>query len=464
VKAESLLEGAALRQKAPALPEVTQLDLVRHYTRLSRRNIGVDNTFYPLGSCTMKYNPRINEDVAALSGFAQTHPLQPASTMQGMLAVLYELSEYLKAASGLEAISLQPSAGAHGEQSCLMAAHAYFRARGEHNRLIMATPDSSHGTNPASAVRAGFKVVTIPSQNGMIDLEKLRQTVGPDFAVLMITNPNTLGLFEGNIAEAARIVHEAGGLLFMDGANFNAIVGKARPGDFGVDLMHINLHKTFSTPHGGGGPGAGPVGASKAVAAYLPGPRIIKDGDQYRVEPAPGDSAGRVRAFFGNVPVLVRAWAYIRAIGPDGLRQVAEGAVLNANYLLSKIIGPYEAPYGERCMHEFVLSATKQAKMGASALDIAKTIIDYGYHPPTVYFPLIVKEAIMIEPTESESRETLDAFAQVMLEINERIAADAASLHDSPTTTSHSRFNEYQAALKPVLRWNKKEVAEGEGS
>lgn len=454
---DGMLPPSAMRTSPPALPEVTQLDLVRHYTGLSRRNMGIDNTFYPLGSCTMKYNPRINEDVAAMGGFAGVHPLQPAETMQGLLQVLWELSEFLKAATGLAAVSLQPAAGAHGEQSCLMAARAYFKARGE-DRTIMATPDSSHGTNPASAARAGFKVVTIASNSsGRLDLEKLREVVGPQFGVLMVTNPNTLGLFEEQIAEAARIVHEAGGLVFMDGANFNAIVGKARPGDFGVDLMHMNLHKTFSTPHGGGGPGAGPVGASPALAPYLPGARIVREGDEFKVEGAPEDSAGRVRAHFGNVPVLVRAWAYIRTLGPDGLRQVAEGAVLNANYLLQRIKSEFDTPYGQRCMHEFVLSAVKQAKAGASALDIAKTIIDYGYHPPTVYFPLIVKEAMMIEPTETESRETLDAFAEAMLEINRRIQSDAQSLHESPVATTHSRFDEYKAALKPVLAWCPKE-------
>lgn len=450
---EDFLPPSLLRTSAAALPEVTQLDLVRHYTGLSRRCIGVDNAFYPLGSCTMKYNPRINEDVAAKAGFSGTHPLQPTESIQGLLKILWELTEFLKSATGLSAVSLQPAAGAHGEQACLMAARAYFRSRGE-DRKIMASPDSSHGTNPASAARAGFKVITLASTSrGRLDLDKLREVVGPDFGVLMVTNPNTLGLFEDQIVEAARIVHQAGGLVFMDGANFNAIIGKTRPGDFGIDLMHMNLHKTFSTPHGGGGPGAGPVGACGALASFLPGPRIAREGDRFSVKTPSADSAGRVRAYFGNVPVLIRAWAYIRTLGPDGLRQIAEGAVLNANYLMSRLSGVYEVPLNGRCMHEFVISAAREAKAGASALDIAKTLIDYGYHPPTVYFPLIVKESIMIEPTESESRETLDAFAEAMLEIHRKIDEAPHSLHDAPTTTSHSRFDEYQAALKPVLRW-----------
>jgi len=449
---EELLGAENLREAPPGLPETSQLQVVRHYTELSRRNMGIDNTFYPLGSCTMKYNPRINEDVAALPGFAQTHPSQPPETMQDLLETLWELSESLKEASGLDAISLQPSAGAHGEQACLMAAHAYFRARGE-SRTIMAAPDTSHGTNPASAVRAGFKVKTLKSdERGRLDLKELKKLLGDDFGVLMVTNPNTLGLFEEGIAEAARVVHDCGGLVFMDGANFNAIVGKARPGDFGVDLMHINLHKTFSTPHGGGGPGAGPVGASKALADFMPGPAVVRNGDTFVLENPP-QSIGRVREFFGSVPVLVRAWAYIRALGPDGLREASEAAVLNANYLLSKLADDFNAPYGRRCMHEFILSAARNGKNSGTALDIAKRLIDYGFHPPTVYFPLIVKEAIMIEPTESESPETLDAFAEAMKEIKRQIENDPESLKTAPETTPRSRFDEYQAALKPVLRW-----------
>ncbi|MCX7013072.1 MAG: aminomethyl-transferring glycine dehydrogenase subunit GcvPB, partial [Candidatus Sumerlaeota bacterium] len=415
--------------------------------------LGVDNTFYPLGSCTMKYNPRANEDVAALEGLASTHPYQPPDTAQGTLEILWELAEALKAATGLGAVSLQPAAGAHGELACLMTARAYFRSRGEH-RPVIAAPDTSHGTNPASAARAGFQVKTIPSdERGRLDVAKLDEVLGPDFGALMITNPNTLGLFEDRIAEAARRVHAAGGLVFMDGANFNAIVGKARPADFGVDLMHINLHKTFSTPHGGGGPGAGPIAAAASLERFLPGPLVAREADRFVLRAAGEESAGRVRAFFGNVAVLVRAWAYVRALGPEGLRAASESAVLNANYLLARLAGRYAAPYGRRCMHEFVLSAAKEAKAGATALDIAKRLIDYGFHPPTVYFPLIVKEALMIEPTESESPETLDAFARVMLEIRRQIDENPGILRAAPQTTSRSRFDEYQAALKPVLRW-----------
>ena len=448
-----LLGAKALRQTPPALPELSQLDLVRHYTELSRRNLGVDNAFYPLGSCTMKYNPRANEDVAALEGLASTHPYQPPQTAQGLLEILWELAEALRATTGLDAVCLQPAAGAHGELACLMTARAFFRARGEERRIV-AAPDTSHGTNPASAARAGFQVRTIPSdKRGRLDLGALAEALGPEFGVLMITNPNTLGLFEDQIAEAARRVHGAGGLVFMDGANLNAIVGKARPVDFGVDLMHINLHKTFSTPHGGGGPGAGPIAAAGRLAPFLPGPSIVRQAGRFALQPAGRESVGRVRAFFGNVAVLVRAWAYIRALGPEGLREASESAVLNANYLLARLAPTYDIPYGPRCMHEFVLSAAKEAKAGASAMDIAKKLLDCGFHPPTTYFPLIVKEALMIEPTESESPETLDAFAQAMLEIHRQIEQRPESLRSAPETTDRSRFDEYQAALKPVLRW-----------
>ncbi len=450
----SLLGAEHLRSEPPALPRLGQLDLVRHYTALSRRNMGVDTAFYPLGSCTMKYNPRVNENVAALDGFAKTHPLQPAESVQGLLAVLWELAEFLKEATGFHAVNLQPAAGAHGEQTCLMAARAYFKSRGD-NRGVMAAPDTSHGTNPASAARAGFSVKTLPSDaRGRLDLEALRRLADSNLAVLMITNPNTLGLFEDQVAEAAAIVHAAGGLVFMDGANFNAIVGKARPADFGVDLMHINLHKTFSTPHGGGGPGAGPVGAVERLAPFLPGPAIVRSGgEQFLIQNAGPQSLGRVRAFFGNVSILVRAWAYIRALGADGLAQASESAVINANYLLARLKDRFAAPYGGRCMHEFVLSAAREAKAGATALDIAKALLDRGFHPPTIYFPLIVKEALMIEPTETESPETLDAFARAMREIKDAIEADPNALKQAPETTDRSRFDEYQAALKPVLRW-----------
>lgn len=441
----------AVRDKPLPLPELSELDVVRHYTSLATFNLAVDTHFYPLGSCTMKYNPKRNEKLANLPGLTDLHPYQPQASVQGMLRLLYELQQFLAEISGLPAVSLQPAAGAHGELTALLIAAAYFRKLGE-PRCKVLIPDSAHGTNPASAKMAGFEPVEVRSNpQGRIDLEDLAVKLDDKVAVLMITNPNTLGLFETHIVDITRKVHECGGLIYLDGANMNAVLGYVRPGDCGVDMMHFNSHKTFSSPHGGGGPGAGPICVAEKLAPYLPVPVIGRRGEEYFLDDQRPDSIGRVRSFFGNVAVLVRAWCYLRTLGPDGLRGVAQHAVLNANYLLTKLKPILDVPYGERCMHEFVVSAARvKRERGISALDIAKRLIDYGFHPPTVYFPLTVKEALMIEPTESESRETLDAFAQALAKI---VAEDPQVLQQAPTTTPVRRPDEVTAARHPVLKW-----------
>ena len=417
---------------------------------LSTRNFSVDTHFYPLGSCTMKYNPKRNERVAAWESFAAVHPYQEESSLQGILAMLHELAEMLGEIAGLDAVSLQPAAGAHGELTALLVASAYYRDRDEPRTKVLA-PDSAHGTNPASAAMAGFDSVTVKSTaEGRVDLDDLKAKLNEQTAVFMITNPNTLGLFEGHIREIADLVHEVGGLIYLDGANMNAILGIARPGDFGADMMHFNLHKTFSGPHGGGGPGAGPIAVREMLEPYLPSPVVVKDGEKYRLEYDRPHSIGRVRSFFGSTGVLVRAYCYIRTHGPEGLKRVSQHAVLNANYLLSRVKHILDVPQGDRCMHEFVASASKvKAAKGISAMDIAKRLLDFGYHAPTVYFPLIVPEAMMIEPTETESRATLDAFAQTLFRITEETSED---LHDSPHTTAISRPDEVRAARSPVLK------------
>lgn len=454
---EDCLPASALRRAAPQLPALSQTDVTRHYTALSRRNFSIDAFFYPLGSCTMKHNPKVNETVAAMEGFEGVHPMQPAQDMQGTLAALWELGEALKTLTGMAGVTLWPAAGAHGEWTGLRMMRAWLAERGElAARRVILVPDTAHGTNPASAIRAGFQVKQIPSNaQGRADLDALRAALGPGTAGLMITNPNTLGLFETEIAEICRLTREAGGLIYMDGANFNAIAGHARPGDFGVDAMHINVHKTFSTPHGGGGPGAGPVVVSERLAPYLPTPRIERsaEGAFHLVEDAPR-SIGRLRAFLGNVPVLLRAWAFIRTLGLEGVREMSAVAVLNANYLLARLREAYDVPYGEgRCMHEFVIDATKQKRSGVRAMDIAKALLDMGIHPPTTYFPLVVPEALMIEPTETESRETLDAFAAALLEIARLAETDPGGFADRPRTLPVSRPDEAAAARKPVLVW-----------
>jgi glycine dehydrogenase subunit 2 len=451
-----LIQRSALADAPPPLPELAEPDVIRHFTNLSTKNMSVDTHFYPLGSCTMKYNSKRNERIAAFSGLADLHPYQPEESLQGLLALLFELQGMLCEISGLDACSLQPAAGAHGELTALMVAAAYFREHsrqtGEPKRTKVLAPDSAHGTNPASAAVAGFEAVTVKSNaEGFVDLTDLRAKLDDEIAVFMITNPNTLGLFDRQVREIADLVHAKGGLIYLDGANMNAILGIARPGDFGADMMHFNPHKTFSGPHGGGGPGAGPITVRAPLEPFLPSPVVIHDGDRYRLAYDRPRSIGRVRSFFGNVGVLVRAYCYIRTHGPDGLRRVAENAVLNANYLLSRIKDAFAVPHGDRCMHEFVASAARlKSERGVSAMDVAKRLLDYGFHAPTVYFPLTVREAMMIEPTETESRQTLDVFADTLRKI---AAEPPQTLHDAPHTTPISRPDEVLAARKPMLKW-----------
>ena len=457
---EELIPQEYLRTEPPALPEVSELEVVRHYTQLSRRNHGVDVGFYPLGSCTMKYNPRVHEDLVSLPGLSAIHPYQPEETVQGALELIYNLSEHLAAIAGLAKTSLQPAAGAHGELSGLMVIKAYHNHRGEGHRTEMLVPDSAHGTNPASCAMVGYKVVEVPSnERGGVDVEALKKLVGPNTAGLMLTNPNTLGLFDENICQIAQIVHEAGGLLYYDGANANAIMGVVRPGDTGFDVVHFNLHKTFSTPQGGGGPGAGPIVVSEKLAPFLPGPVVQKDGDQFRLV-MPEHSVGRVRSFYGNFLVYAKAYAYILSHGPQGLREVSATAVLNANYVMNKLKDVFELPYERICMHEFVLSGSHLKKYGVRTLDLAKRLSDYGFHAPTVYFPLIVDEAIMIEPTETEAKSTLDEFIEVMRQIAEEAKENPEMLTSAPHNTPVKRVDEARAARHPVLRW--KPEASGE--
>jgi glycine dehydrogenase subunit 2 len=448
----SMIPSKMLRTKPAELPEVYEVDVIRHYTELSRRNFGIDNGFYPLGSCTMKYNPKINEDVARFPGFAKIHPYQPEESIQGAMELLYLLQQDLAEITGMDRVTLQPAAGAHGEWTGLMMIRAYHEARGE-KRTKVIVPDSAHGTNPASATSAGFDTVTIKSNDkGLVDLDALRAAVGPDTAALMLTNPNTLGLFEEDIVQIAKIVHEAGGLLYYDGANANAILGISRPGDMGFDVVHLNLHKTFSTPHGGGGPGAGPVGVKARLVPYLPTPVVEKkaDGTFYFDYNYP-ETIGRVKGFYGNFGILVRTYTYIRTLGADGLRKVSEYAVLNANYMMRKLAPYYDLPFDRHCKHEFVLSGKRQKKLGVRTLDIAKRLLDFGFHPPTVYFPLIVEECIMIEPTETESKETLDEFIEVMIQIAREAEENPDIVRNAPYTTVVKRMDETLAARKPVL-------------
>ncbi len=450
--AASLIPEDLLRSNPAELPEVYEVDVIRHYTELSRRNFGIDNGFYPLGSCTMKYNPKINEDVARFAGFAKIHPYQPEESIQGALEMLYTLQNDLAALTGMDQVTLQPAAGAHGEWTGLMLIRAYHESRGE-KRTKVIVPDSSHGTNPASATVAGYDTITIKSnERGMVDLDALRAVVGDDMAALMLTNPSTLGLFEEQIVEIAEIVHEAGGLLYYDGANSNAIMGITRPGDMGFDVVHLNLHKTMSTPHGGGGPGAGPVGVKSLLIPFLPKPIVSKreDGSFYWDYDRP-QSIGRVKAFYGNFGILVRAYTYIRTYGPDGLRRVSELAVLNANYMMHRLAPYYEVAYPGLCKHEFVLSGRKLKEYGVRTLDVAKRLLDFGYHPPTIYFPLNVEECIMIEPTETESKETLDGFIDTMIQIAKEAETTPEVVINAPYTTVVKRLDETTAARKPVL-------------
>ncbi|AFM01695.1 MULTISPECIES: aminomethyl-transferring glycine dehydrogenase subunit GcvPB [Desulfitobacterium] len=454
---EDLIPQEFLRDKEPELPEISEVDVVRHFTRLSSFNHGVDTGFYPLGSCTMKYNPKVNEKLARLPGFSQIHPYQPEELTQGALGLMVELQEELAEITGMDAFTLQPAAGAHGEMTGILIIKAYHEHRQDVKRKKVIVPDSAHGTNPATAAMAGYEIVQVPSnKRGGVDIEALRQVANDEVAALMLTNPNTLGLFDENILEIAQIIHDVGGLIYYDGANANAIMGIARPGDMGFDVVHLNLHKTFSTPHGGGGPGAGPVGVKEFLAPYLPKPVVARTpGGQYTLDAHRPLSIGRVRAFQANFGVLVRAYAYIRALGGEGLTAASHNAVLNANFLMSILKEHYHLPYDRVCMHEFIITPKNLKDYGIHTLDIAKRLLDYGYHPPTIYFPLIVEEAMMIEPTETESMETLEEFARVMIQIAEEVKQDAEKVKNAPYDTLVTRLDETGAARKPDLRWRK---------
>ncbi|GAC1512624.1 MAG: aminomethyl-transferring glycine dehydrogenase subunit GcvPB [Ktedonobacteraceae bacterium] len=458
---EDMIPAALLREEPAPLPEVSEIEVVRHYTHLSQRNFGVDTGFYPLGSCTMKYNPKLNEDMAVLPGFARIHPLQPEHTVQGAIQLMYELERYLAEISGMARVTLQPSAGAHGELTGLMLIKAYHQSRGQGHRNIVLIPDNAHGTNPASATLADYKAVEIDSdpRTGGIEIEHLRKMLdahGSDVAAIMLTNPNTLGLFDQNIAEIGRMIHAVGGQLYYDGANANAVLGITRPGDMGFDVVHFNLHKTCSTPHGGGGPGAGPIGVKSHLVPFLPGPLPGKNEQGYYWEDAGPQSIGKVRANMGNFGVLVRAYAYIRFNGPDGLLHVSESAILNANYLKHELSSDYEIAYPQTCQHEFVATAQRQKEEhGVTATDIAKRLLDFGLYAPTIYFPLIVHEAMMIEPTETETRESLDHFVQVMRQIAEEVQTQPEIVKTAPHTTVVGRLDQALAARKPNLRWTR---------
>ncbi|MFJ7971436.1 aminomethyl-transferring glycine dehydrogenase subunit GcvPB [Psychrobacillus sp. NPDC096389] len=456
VDVTSLLPQGMLRDEEAELPEVSELDIMRHYTALSNRNHGVDTGFYPLGSCTMKYNPKINESVARFPGFANIHPLQDEATVQGAMELMYDLQEHLIEITGMDEVTLQPAAGAHGEWTALMMIRAFHEANGDIERTKVIVPDSAHGTNPASATVAGFETITVKSdENGLVDLEDLRRVAGPDTAALMLTNPNTLGLFEESILEMAEIIHGVGGKLYYDGANLNAVMSKARPGDMGFDCVHLNLHKTFTGPHGGGGPGSGPVGVKADLIPFLPSPVLVKEDDKYTFDYNRPQTIGRVKPFYGNFGINVRAYTYIRSMGPDGLKAVTEYAVLNANYMMRRLEEHYDLPYNRHCKHEFVLSGRRQKKLGVRTLDIAKRLLDFGYHPPTIYFPLNVEEGMMIEPTETESKETLDAFCDALIQIAKEVEENPEIVQNAPHTTVINRLDETKAARKPVLRYTK---------
>ena len=469
----SYLPEADIRSAPAELPEVSEVDVVRHYTRLSTLNYHPDRAMYPLGSCTIKHNPKVNEDLAALPGFARLHPMQQDETCQGSLQLLCELSNFLAEIAGMDRVTLQPAAGAHGELTGLMIMRAYHESRGHARRKVI-IPDSAHGTNPASVTLVGYDTVQIPSNaHGLVDTGKLADLIDEETAGFMLTNPNTLGLFESEIRTIADIVHDAGALLYMDGANMNAVLGITRPGDMGFDVVHFNLHKTFSTPHGGGGPGAGPVGVRRDLVDFLPKPLPAKDGDVYRFDYDRPKSIGRVRSFGGSFGMMVRAYAYIRANGPDGLRQVSENAILNANYIMRRLENHYPRtllvhgaqketaiPAEVPCQHEFVASGTRFRKHGVRMLDIAKRLLDYGFYAPTIYFPLIVPEAAMVEPTETESQESIDRFIDAMIAIAEEVESDPELVKNAPHTTPVGRLDEARAAHPKTLnlRFQKSEA------
>lgn len=452
-KTEDPVPATFLRGDIPGFPELGELEVLRHFTRLSQRNFGIEGQFYPLGSCTMKYNPKVNEVVARLPGFAQIHPMASPQLLQGALALLHDLAQILAEISGMEHVSLQPSAGAQGELTGLMLIRAYLAERGGPRQKII-VPDTAHGTNPASSTLCGYDVMQISSNtNGVIDASTIEKAMNESVAAVMITNPNTLGLFETQIEAIANIVHAKGGLVYLDGANLNALMGIAKPGHMGVDVLHMNLHKTFSTPHGGGGPGAGPVAVKAALRDYLPVPRIVENNGQFEVRDDLPKSIGRVRSYFGNFGILVRAYAYILSLGGDGLEDASRMALLNANYIRKKLEKSYQIAYDEPCMHECIFTDRVQHKYGVTTLDIAKRLLDYGYHPPTIYFPLVVSGALMIEPTETETPETLDGFIEAMLEIAREAKENPELVKNAPYSTPVRRLDEARAARKPILRW-----------
>ena len=451
---ESSIPSHLLRRDIDGFPELGELEVLRHFTGLSQRNFSIESQFYPLGSCTMKYNPKINEAVARFPGFAQLHPLASPEHLQGALALLFDLEQMLAEISGMEHVSLQPSAGAQGELTGLMLIRAFLSEQGNPRKNII-VPDTAHGTNPASSTLCGYDVIQISSNDkGVISAAAVEKVMDGDVAAIMITNPNTLGLFETNIEAIAQVVHAKGGLVYLDGANLNALMGIAKPGHMGVDVLHMNLHKTFSTPHGGGGPGAGPVGVKAQLRDYLPVPRVMKSADGYGLDENCAKSVGRVRSFLGNFGVLLRAYTYILSLGGDGLEEVSRMALLNANYIRNKLESRYQLAYDEPCMHECIFTDRMQHKNGVSTLDIAKRLLDYGYHPPTIYFPLVVSGALMIEPTETETPETLDGFCQAMLAIAEEAKDDPELVKSAPHSTPVRRLDEARAARKPVLRWD----------
>jgi glycine dehydrogenase subunit 2 len=453
VELEAILPATEIRNPIDNLPELTELDVVRHFTRLSQWNFSIDTNFYPLGSCTMKYNPKVNDETANLSGFAQHHPYTPEALSQGSLQLMFELQEYLKEISGMEHVSLQPAAGAHGELAGMLMIHAYHSAQGIQRKKVI-LPDSAHGTNPASAALCGYSVVQIQSdERGLIDPKKLESIMDEETAAIMLTNPNTLGIFETDILKVSEIVHSKGGLVYCDGANLNAVMGKTKMNRMGVDVLHFNLHKTFSTPHGGGGPGAGPIGVTEKLSPFLPKPIIEHADGKYTLNHDRPDSIGKMKAFYGNFGILVRAYTYIRSLGPEGIKQVAEMAVLNANYIKTSLNKHYHLPYNGPSLHECVFNDKLQLKNKVSTIDIAKILIDYGFHPPTVYFPLIVKGALMIEPTETESKETLDEFIVTMKKIAELAETKPEVFHGAPHMPVVSRPDEITAARNPKLRW-----------
>ncbi len=453
VEIQQVIPPGLLRNEIEGFPQLSEVDVVRHFTRLSQWNYGVDGGLYPLGSCTMKYNPKVNEEIARMSGFSKTHPYTPEELSQGILKLMFELQGFLAEITGMDDVTLQPAAGAHGELTGMMMVRAYLEARGERRKKVL-VPDTAHGTNCATSAVASYQMVEIKSnENGVIPLEKVNDLMDEEVAAIMVTNPNTLGLFEEHLSEIAEIVHGKGGFVYCDGANLNALMGVVKLGDLGVDAVHINLHKTFSTPHGGGGPGAGPVAVKKELTPYLPVPVIEKQGERYRLHDDRPHSIGKVKSFYGNFGVLIKAYTYVLSMGAEGLKKASEIAVLNANYLMKRLKDHYYLPYDRPCMHECVFTDRAQEKYHISTLDIAKRLIDYGYHPPTIYFPLVVTGALMMEPTETESKESIDRFIETMTIIAKEAEEEPDLLRQAPRRVKVRRLDEVLAARKPKLKW-----------